>query len=262
MGGENRETSETRASVEVTNERRKKDLPNFLLSVRLKYVKLRYHYLISHAKYLVTIPLLGIVSVHLSTLKVEDLWDQLKYNLVAVILCSALMAFLGILYLMTRPKKVYLVDFACYKPGPEFMCTNELFMEKSRQTQSFSDEDLAFQKKILERSGLGQKTYVAGQFLQVPANLCISEARKEAEMVIFGTIDQLLAKTRVKTKEIGILVVNCGLFCPTPCLSSMIVNHYDLPCNILSYNLSGMGCSAGLISIKLANQLLQVSHHF
>ncbi|MED6209232.1 3-ketoacyl-CoA synthase 2 [Stylosanthes scabra] len=37
----------------------------------------------------------------------------------------------------------------------------------------------------------------------------------------------------------------------------MIVNHYKLRNNVVSYNLTGMGCSAGLISIDLAKQLLQ-----
>ncbi|KAI5388799.1 3-ketoacyl-CoA synthase 2, variant 2 [Lathyrus oleraceus] len=38
----------------------------------------------------------------------------------------------------------------------------------------------------------------------------------------------------------------------------MVINHYKLKHQILSYNLSGMGCSAGLIAIDLAKQLLQV----
>jgi 3-ketoacyl-CoA synthase len=86
----------------------------------------------------------------------------------------------------------------------------------------------------------------------------MAEARKEAEEVMFGAIDEVLEKTGVKAKDIGILVVNCSLFNPTPSLSAMIVNHYNLRGNVLSYNLGGMGCSAGLISIDLAKQLLQV----
>ncbi|PNX75996.1 3-ketoacyl-CoA synthase 11-like protein, partial [Trifolium pratense] len=86
----------------------------------------------------------------------------------------------------------------------------------------------------------------------------MDEARKEAEEVMFGAIDEALEKTGVKAKDIGILVVNCSLFNPTPSLSAMIVNHYKLRGNVLSYNLGGMGCSAGVISIDLAKQLLQV----
>jgi uncharacterized membrane protein YcgQ (UPF0703/DUF1980 family) len=57
------------------------------------YVNLGYHYLVSNALYLMLFLLLGAVSVHLSTIKVEDLvmlGDQLRFNLVAVILCSAI----------------------------------------------------------------------------------------------------------------------------------------------------------------------------
>lgn len=213
--------------------------------------------------YILLIPLLAISSAHLATLSVLDLvqlWNNLKFNFVSATLCCGLIVFLATLYFTTRPRKIYLVDFSCYKPEPARTCTRETFMEKSALTGSFSDENLAFQKKILERSGLGQSTYMPEAVLRVPPNPSMAEARKEAELVMFGAIDELLGKTGVKAKDIGILVVNCSLFNPTPSLSSMIVNHYKLRGNIMSYNLGGMGCSAGLISIDLAKQLLQV--HF
>ena len=59
--------------------------------------------------------------------------------------------------------------------------------------------------------------------------------------------------------QVDILIVNCSLFNPTPSLSAMIVNHFKMKSNIVSYNLSGMGCSAGVISISLARELLQVT---
>ncbi|KAK4478147.1 hypothetical protein RD792_017426 [Penstemon davidsonii] len=236
-------------------------IPNFLQSVKLKYVKLGYHYLISHAMYLFPIPLIGIVSVHLSTITTEDLiqlYIHLKLNLVSVILFSTLIVLLSTVYYMSRPRKVYLVDFSCYKPKPDVMCSKEYFMYISEQAGVFTQENLEFQKKILEKSGLGQKTYFPEALMRVPANPSVAEARKESEMVMFGAIDELLVKTGVNVKDIGILVVNCSMFNPTPSLSSMVVNRYKLRGNILSYNLGGMGCSAGVISIDLANQLLQV----
>jgi len=57
---------------------------------------------------------------------------------------------------------------------------------------------------------------------------------------------------------VDILIVNCSLFNPTPSLSAMIVNHFKMASNVVSYNLSGMGCSAGVISVSLARELLQV----
>ena len=58
--------------------------------------------------------------------------------------------------------------------------------------------------------------------------------------------------------QVDILVVNCSLFNPTPSLSAMIVNHFKMKSSIVSYNLSGMGCSAGVIALSLAQELLQV----
>ncbi|KAH7372858.1 hypothetical protein KP509_17G025200 [Ceratopteris richardii] len=75
---------------------------------------------------------------------------------------------------------------------------------------------------------------------------------------MFGALDSLIEKTGINVKDIGILVVNCSLFNPSPSLAAMIVNRYNLRGNILSYNLGGMGCSAGVISIDLAQRLLRV----
>ncbi|KHN20977.1 3-ketoacyl-CoA synthase 4 [Glycine soja] len=83
-------------------------------------------------------------------------------------------------------------------------------------------------------------------------------ARAEAEQVMFGALDNLFQSTNIKPKDIGILIVNCSLFNPTPSLSSMIVNKYKLRGNIRSFNLGGMGCSAGVIAVDLAKDLLQV----
>ncbi|KAE8125536.1 hypothetical protein FH972_020330 [Carpinus fangiana] len=225
-------------------------------SVKLKYVKLGYHYLISNAMYLFLVPL-TVASAHLSVEDFFRLLNHLKLNLISVTVFTALTVFLATLYLVARPRRVYLVDFACFKPPAAHLCSKETFMERSKQTGSFSEESLSFQRKILERSGHGQMTYAPKSLLEVPANLTFEEAKKEAAMIMFGAIDELLAKTKVRVKDIGILIVNCSLFNPTPSLSAMVVNRYKLRGNVLSYSLGGMGCSAGLISIDLAKRLLQ-----
>jgi hypothetical protein len=42
---------------------------------------------------------------------------------------------------------------------------------------------------------------------------------------------------------VGILVVNCSLFNPTPSLSAAVMNHFKMGSNTINYNLGGMGCS-------------------
>lgn len=233
-----------------------------LNSIKLKYVKLGYHYLISKAMYLLVVPL-TIAFAYLSIEDLVHLSNRLyKLNLGLVIPCTMLTVLLSTLFLRSRPKKVYLLNFACYKPEPNLLCSNEAFMTRSVLSGGFSEESLAFQKKILERSGFGPKTYASKSLLEVPMNISVEQARNEAEMVMFGAIDELLAKTGVKCKDIGILVVNCSLFNPVPSLSAMVVNRYKLRGNISSYNLGGMGCSSGLISIDLAKRLLQVCLYY
>ena len=59
--------------------------------------------------------------------------------------------------------------------------------------------------------------------------------------------------------QVDLLVVNCSVFNPTPSLSAAVVNQFRLKPTVITYNLSGMGCSAGLLSIALVRELLQVS---
>merc|ERR1712232_497815 len=57
--------------------------------------------------------------------------------------------------------------------------------------------------------------------------------------------------------DIDFLVVNCSLFSPTPSLCAMICHKFNLRQDVRSYNLGGMGCSANVIAVDLAKQLLQ-----
>lgn len=224
-------------------------LPDFLQSVKLKYVKQGLGYGYScNAGTGIAIAILAMSSVSLSSVKV---WVA-----VAVAVAGALL--LG-LYRWKRSPSVYMVDFACYKPEEERKLSVEGFLKMTEESGAFEEEALEFQRKICRKAGLGDETYFPRGISSRPPNVCMEEARVEAEAVMFGALDALLAKTGIEAKDIDILVVNCSLFNPTPSLSAMIVNHYKLRSNIKSFNLGGMGCSAGLISIDLAKDLLKAN---
>ncbi|XVE94707.1 hypothetical protein REPUB_Repub02eG0031900 [Reevesia pubescens] len=244
--------------VQIQQSRR---LPDFLQSVNLKYVKLGYHYLISNLLTLCFIPLIVVISIEVSQMNLDDLkqlWVHLQYNLVSIVICSTILVFGLTVFIMTRPRPVYLVDYSCYRAPDHLKAPYGRFMEHSRLTGDFDESSLEFQRKILERSGLGEETYVPKAMHNIPPTSSMAAAREEAEEVMFGALDILFKNTNVIPKEIGILVVNCSLFNPTPSLSAMIVNKYKLRGNIRSFNLGGMGCSAGVIAVDLAKDLLQV----
>ncbi|GJN00098.1 hypothetical protein PR202_ga17255 [Eleusine coracana subsp. coracana] len=91
-----------------------------------------------------------------------------------------------------------------------------------------------------------------------PQKYCTWEAaREEAELVVFSAIDELFSKTDIDPRAIDILVVNCSGFSPTPGFPDMIVRKYKMRSDIRNIHLSGMGCSAGIISIELVKNLLQ-----
>lgn len=88
--------------------------------------------------------------------------------------------------------------------------------------------------------------------------ITLNDGREEAATVMFGAINELLAATKIKPKDIGILVVNCGVLNTTPSLSSMVINHFELRNDVQSFNLGGMGCAAGIVAIDVAKDLLKV----
>merc|ERR1712187_216843 len=85
----------------------------------------------------------------------------------------------------------------------------------------------------------------------------MAASRQEAEAVIFQIVERVLKKTGVAPKDIDFLIVNCSLFSPTPSLCAMISHKFKFRQDVRSYNLGGMGCSANVISVDLAKQLLQ-----
>ncbi|KNA08110.1 hypothetical protein SOVF_165650 [Spinacia oleracea] len=251
------------ASIVIKIRRR---LPDFLQSVKLKYVKLGYgNYCTTPTSvfvFLVALPLLLSTLVQLTGLRMDRVSDLWTNRAVFIDTATGLMGLVVLLvvlgvYWANRTRRVYLVDFACYKPEDERKMSVDSFLKMTVNSGAFNDEMVHFQERIATRSGLGDETYFARGITSQPPNLSMEEARAEAESVIFNTVDALLEKTGVKPEDIDILIVNCSLFNPTPSLSSMIVNHYKLKPSIKTYNLGGMGCSAGLISIDLAKHLLK-----
>ncbi|KAK4416502.1 3-ketoacyl-CoA synthase 6 [Sesamum alatum] len=236
-------------------------VPNFSSSVKLKYVKLGYQYLVNHILTFLLIPImLGILLeiLRLGPEEILHLWNSLYFDLIQVLCSLFLVIFIATVYFMLKPRTIYLVDFSCYKPPAAGRVPLSRFMEHSRLILKDNPKSVDFQMRILERSGLGEETCVPPAMLYIPPTPTMRDARDEAEAIIFSAIDSVLEKTGIRPKEIDILIVNCSLFSPTPSLSAMVVNKYKLRSNIKSFNLSGMGCSAGLISIDLARDLLQV----
>ncbi|MBA0784568.1 hypothetical protein Gotri_027696 [Gossypium trilobum] len=204
---------------------------------------------------------MAVIIVQASRLSLNDIhqtWLHLEHNLVYVVVLSAFGLVGSTVYFITRKRSVYLVDYACYLPPSKLKVEHDRFMKHCKLMGCFDETSLVFLDKILGRSGLGEETCAPEAMHCLPPKPSMEAARQETEQVMFGALDTLFANTNVKPKDVGILVVNCSLFNPTPSLSSMIINKYKMRGNIKSFNLGGMGCSASVISVDLAKDMLQV----
>uniref|UniRef100_A0ACD5UW88 Uncharacterized protein n=1 Tax=Avena sativa TaxID=4498 RepID=A0ACD5UW88_AVESA len=234
-------------------------LPDFTRSINLKYVKLG----ICSGIFPVP-PSWTLLALASPLLAAATYWSR-RLGLDATVLHSSdSVAWLGTAMLIIavcfikRPRPVYLVEFACYRPSDEHEISKDGFLDMTKSTGVFNADALDFQTKITKRSGLGDRTYLPSGIQSRPPQLSMAEARAEAEAVMFGCLDELFAATGIDPRrDVRVLIVNCSLFNPTPSLASMVVNHYKMREDVKSFNLGGMGCSAGLIAIDLARDLLQ-----
>ena len=204
-----------------------------------------------------------------------------------------------LVYILTSRPPVYLMDFSVFEPPEDWRVSRSEIIAILSKMNCFSEESLSFMQRLLDKSGTGEATHwppgtvklirptvTPAKFIPqaldgeaappvrttpshleyTPPNndmpdLSITAARNVAEMVLCSTFQDLLNRTGIKAKDVDFLIVNCSLFNPTPSLASMVTRAFGLRKDVRTYNLGGMGCSASLISIDLAKQLLENSRN-
>eukprot|EP00981_Chlorochromonas_danica_P012869 scaffold5514_cov166-Ochromonas_danica.AAC.3 len=164
-------------------------------------------------------------------------------------------------YLVKREKPVYLIDFSVFEPPEDWKFSYDQLVTLMKNQKCFTDESLDFMARMVKQSGTGPATAWPPGILQSldptkSADRSVEKSREEAETIMYDCVERLLKSTGTNAKEIDILVINCSLFSPTPSLCSMVINKFGMRSDIHSYNLSGMGCSAGLISMDLVRNVL------
>ncbi|KAG9132923.1 hypothetical protein Leryth_022695 [Lithospermum erythrorhizon] len=235
--------------------------PQSAKPMKLNYAKLIFQNFVNYFPTYFLVSFLVILTINLSNKTINDfmtIWNSLNVTSIQIISSSFLIISLVAYFCISKPRKVYLVDYACFKPPNNYRVPSAKFMEHARLSLPSHPKSVNFQVKILERSGLGEETCLPLASHFIPPSPTFPLAMGETELILFSAMDSLLEKTCIKPKDIDILIVNCSLFSPIPSLSSIVINKYKLRSNVRSFNLSGMGCSAGLISINLATSLLQV----
>jgi 3-ketoacyl-CoA synthase len=123
--------------------------PQFLNSVRLKYVKLGYQYLVNHILTFLLIPVIVAISIELARVGPEEILSLICsiYDLDLIYVMSTMFLFIiaGTVYYMSRPRSIYLVDYACFRPKPYLRVPFSTFLEHARLVPQFDEKTVRFQ---------------------------------------------------------------------------------------------------------------------
>lgn len=152
----------------------------------------------------------------------------------------------------------YLVDYACYKPSDDRKLPTNLCGDIVLRNKNLGLSELRFLLKVIVNSGIGEETYGPRSVMEgreeSPTH---HDALSEMEDCFVDTLDELFRKTGLSPTEVDALVVNVSMLAPSPSLAAMIVNHYKMREDIKVFNISGMGCSASVISIDLVQHMFK-----
>ncbi|KZV40692.1 3-ketoacyl-CoA synthase 3-like [Dorcoceras hygrometricum] len=115
-----------------------------------------------------------------------------------------------------------------------------------------------FLLRAIVSSGIGEETY-APKMVFEGREACPKQEDGLMEMDEFFlvSIDRLFKRSGISPSEIDILVVNVSMLASIPSLASRIINLYKMREDIKVYNITGMGCSASLISINIVQSIFK-----
>ncbi|XP_021716237.1 3-ketoacyl-CoA synthase 12-like [Chenopodium quinoa] len=160
--------------------------------------------------------------------------------------------------LIKRHQDCYILSYECYKPTDDRKVSSKFSGEILARNKNLGINEYKFLLKAVVSSGIGEETYAPRNILKGKEESPSSkDSLEEMDEFFKDSIEKLLSKSKISPQEIDILVINVSMFASEPCLASRVVNHYKMRDDVKVYNLSGMGCSASLISISIVQSVFK-----
>ncbi|XP_010033177.2 3-ketoacyl-CoA synthase 12 [Eucalyptus grandis] len=157
-----------------------------------------------------------------------------------------------------RDKHCYILDYQCYKPTDDRMLGTGFCGELMKRTKSLGLLECKFLLKAIVNSGIGEQTYGPRMvFAGREDNPALADGLVEMDEFFHDSIQKLLDRSGIAPLQIDVLVVNVSMLACIPSLSARIINHYKLRHDVKVFNLTGMGCSASLISMDIVRNIFK-----
>ncbi|KAK7859346.1 3-ketoacyl-coa synthase 12 [Quercus suber] len=157
-----------------------------------------------------------------------------------------------------RDQECYILDYQLYKPTDDRMLDTEFCGNLIKRTKNLGLVEYKFLLKAIVSSGIGEQTYAPRIIFDGREdNPTILDGIAEMEEFFYDCVGKLLARKSISPSEIDVLVVNVSMLSSVPSLAARIINHYKMRDDIKVYNLSGMGCSASLISVDIVRNIFK-----
>ncbi|XP_019171414.1 PREDICTED: 3-ketoacyl-CoA synthase 7-like [Ipomoea nil] len=131
---------------------------------------------------------------------------------------------------------VYLLDFCCYRPPDHTRVTTAYFVEQGLHCTE--PEGFDFHVKSGTRSGISSEAGAPHVMHQLLPDCSLAIPTTMARD-IWAVLELPLQRGTQVTRLLHFI-----LFCPTPSITSMVINRFGLRSNVKSFSLCGMGMEA------------------
>ncbi|KAB5520280.1 hypothetical protein DKX38_024599 [Salix brachista] len=158
-----------------------------------------------------------------------------------------------------KDRECYILDYECHKPADDRKLDTQSSGQVILRNKNLGLNEYKFLLRAIVSSGIGEQTYgpriiFAGQ----EENPTLQDSITEMEEFFHDSIGKLLARSGIAPKEIDVLVVNVSMQSLVPSLPARIINHYKLREDVKVFNLTGMGCSASLVSVNIVQNIFKI----
>ncbi|EPS63851.1 hypothetical protein M569_10932, partial [Genlisea aurea] len=157
-----------------------------------------------------------------------------------------------------RHQNCYILDYELHKPSDDRKLSTKHSGEIIFRNKHLGIQEYQFLLKAVVSSGIGEETYGPRMVFEGrETSPLLSDGILEMDEFFMDSVGEIFRRNGISPSEIDVLVVNVSMLATMPSLSARIVNRYKMREDVKVYNLTGMGCSASLVSVNIVESIFK-----